>query len=50
MLGWLLDLLGLLYYSTVGRKAISRGGKLLAAHAHDFYTHKVFCCAKVSNR
>ena len=35
----------------VGRKAISRGGKLLAAHAHDtFNVHKVFCCAKVSNR
>ena len=51
MLGWVLDLLGLLYYSIVGRKAISRGGKLSAAHAHDlFYAHKVIHCAKVNNR
>ena len=49
MLGWYLDLLGLLYYSTVGRKAISRGGKLLATHAHIFYAYKVFYCAKVIN-
>ena len=41
MLGWLLDLLGLLYYSTVSRKAIPRGGKLSAAHSHD-----LFLCAQ----
>ena len=50
-IGWFLDLLGLSRYSTVGRNAISRGGKLLVAHACDlFYAHKVLCCAKVSNR
>ena len=51
MLGWFLDLLGLLYYSTVGKKAIPRGGKLSAAHTCDlFYVHKVIYCAKVNNR
>ena len=51
MLGWVLDLLGLLYYSIVGRKAISRGGKLSAAHVHNlFYAHKVIYCAKVNKR
>ena len=50
-IGWFLDLLGLSCYNTVGRKAISRGGKLSAAHTCDlFYAHKVLCCAKVSNR
>ena len=44
-------LVRLVIYSTVGRKAISKGGKLLAAHAGSLvYAHKIFCCAKVSNR
>ena len=36
MLGLFLTLLGLLYYSTISRKAVSRAGKLSAAHACDF--------------
>ena len=47
----ILDFLGLLYYCTVGRKAISIGRKLLGAHARSlFYVHNIFCCAKVIDR
>ena len=37
MLRLFLALLGLLYYSTVNREAVSRVGKLLAAHAHGLF-------------
>ena len=33
----ILALLGLLYYSTVNRKAVSRAEKLLATHARDLF-------------
>ena len=33
----ILALLGLLYYSTVNREAVSRVGKLSAAHVHDLF-------------
>ena len=33
------------HYSTVNRKAVSRVGKLLAAHVRNYFiAHKVFCC------
>ena len=33
----ILALLGLLYYSTVNREAVSRVGKLSVSHAHDLF-------------
>ena len=44
---WLLDLLGLLYYSTIDREAYTKGVKLSAAHC---YAHKVFYCVNVSKQ
>ena len=41
MLGLFLALLGLLYYSTVNREAVSRVGKLSATH-----THVLFQCSE----
>ena len=37
MLGLFLALLGSLYYRTVNREAVSRVGKLLAAHVHNLF-------------